>query len=178
MEHEEFDMDIGSFDLKSKRYRKRYIESLQGLYGNESALKAVNSSIAKRSKKASKGTAKNRKRSHDEENDQIRLSMWLHQNGIRHTASANGGKRDIRTGARLKAMGVSAGFPDIEIPLPRNGFHGLYLELKKREGGKLSPAQAGWLEYLNANGYHAVMASGFEEARNVILGYIGHSPII
>jgi VRR-NUC domain len=74
---------------------------------------------------------------------------------------------------KLKRMGVSAGFPDIEIPLPIPGlYHGLYIELKRQKGGFLSDAQLDWLKYLNGQGYHAVRANGFEEAKQVVLDYL------
>ena len=42
----------------------------------------------------------------------------------------NGGKRDKRTAVALKRQGVKAGVPDICLPVARNGYHGLYIELK------------------------------------------------
>ena len=38
-------------------------------------------------------------------------------------AIPNGGHRDVRVAARLKAEGVKAGVPDICLPIPRDG-HG------------------------------------------------------
>ena len=53
----------------------------------------------------------------------------------------NGGRRDAITGARLKAEGVVAGVPDIFLAVPRQGFHGLYVELKRQKGGSLESSQ-------------------------------------
>ena len=47
----------------------------------------------------------------------------------------NGGRRDKITGARLKAEGVVAGVPDVFLASPRQGFHGLYIEMKRQRGG-------------------------------------------
>ena len=41
---------------------------------------------------------------------------------------------------RAKDIGVKAGFPDINLPIPRGGYAGLYIELKT-DKGKLSPEQ-------------------------------------
>ena len=83
----------------------------------------------------------------------------------------NGGKRHIATAKRLKAEGLKKGVPDICLPVPRNGFHGLYIEMKSFDG-KLRKEQKEWLERLGKNGYLAVVCHGFEDARDLILTYL------
>lgn len=39
-------------------------------------------------------------------------------------------KRDKATAVALKRQGVKAGVPDICLPVARNGYHGLHIELK------------------------------------------------
>jgi hypothetical protein len=106
-----------------------------------------------------------------EEFEQIALADWLRAKGIKFTASANGGLRHISEGVRFKKMGVSAGFPDLFIPKAIAPYHGLFLELKRQKGGTVSPAQRDWLRYLEENGYYAVTARGFEEAKEIIEHY-------
>lgn len=84
----------------------------------------------------------------------------------------NGGLRSKATAAKLKAMGVKPGVPDMCLPVPRNGCHGLYIELKRREGGVISPAQGKWLEDLYNNGYQASVCYGADEAIKVIKEYL------
>ena len=84
----------------------------------------------------------------------------------------NGGQRNARTAARLKAEGVKPGIPDIFLPVARGMWHGLYIELKRQRGGKLSDAQFEWLERLRVEGYYAVRCNGAEEAQRVILEYL------
>ena len=48
----------------------------------------------------------------------------------------NGGSRGKVEAIRFKAEGVKAGVPDICLPVPRGTWHGLYIELKRREGGQ------------------------------------------
>jgi VRR-NUC domain len=72
----------------------------------------------------------------------------------------------------FKRMGVSKGFPDVEVPLPRNGFHGFYVEMKREKGGKVSPEQEEWLNYLRNEGYFAEVAYGCQHAQNMFLEYI------
>lgn len=107
-----------------------------------------------------------------EEQEQIRLAVWLKKMGIRFAASANGGKRNWLEGAKLKRMGVSAGFPDIFIPLSCGHYHGLFLEIKRSKGGKVSDAQIDWLTYLQGGGYRAEVAHGFEQAKALVLQYL------
>lgn len=120
-----------------------------------------------------------------EEVEQIKFSAWLHKRGIRHTASANGGKRTMMAGKKLKAMGMSPGFPDVEIPYPIRSqqgwfiYCGLYIEMKRTKGGKLSEEQRNWLEFLRSQGYYAECAHGFEQAKEIFAHYfsLGKNPI-
>ena len=53
----------------------------------------------------------------------------------------NGEARNPIIGAKLKRMGVKAGVPDLFLPVPRGGFHGLWIEMKRRKGGRVSEGQ-------------------------------------
>lgn len=83
----------------------------------------------------------------------------------------NGSKRDIVTGYNLKQQGLKAGLPDICLPVARGQYHGLYLELKS-ERGRLQENQRAWLDALSRQGYKAVTAYGFDEARVAIEEYL------
>lgn len=84
----------------------------------------------------------------------------------------NGGSRGPAEAGRFKAMGVKRGVPDVALDVPRGGFHGLRIEMKRRRGGVLSDEQADWLDYYNANGYRAVVCYGWDEARMEIEDYL------
>ncbi|OUO92586.1 hypothetical protein B5F39_10525 [Cloacibacillus sp. An23] len=86
--------------------------------------------------------------------------------GVRIIAVPNGGWRDIRTAARLKAEGVCRGVPDLFIPE-----WGLWIEMKRQKGGAVSDAQKDWLEYLDGIGYGAVVCCGAAEAMNAVLAW-------
>lgn len=107
-----------------------------------------------------------------ERQEQILFVTWVRKQGYRLSASANGGSRHMLEAINLKRMGVSAGFPDIEIPIPCGHYHGFYVEMKRQKGGRLTPEQAEWLSYLREQGYFAQMAKGFEEAKQMFLDYI------
>ena len=76
-------------------------------------------------------------------------------------------------GARMKAEGRKSGVPDICLPVARNGYHGLYIELKRTKGGRVSDEQEGWIKGLTRCGYKAVVCRGWESAQKVILDYLG-----
>jgi hypothetical protein len=84
----------------------------------------------------------------------------------------NGGLRNKPVAVRLTAEGVRRGVPDMCLPVARHGYHGLYIELKRRKSGKATPEQREWIELLNGQGYRAEVCHGFDEARAVIEGYL------
>lgn len=87
------------------------------------------------------------------------------------TISQTGGKRDKRTAVALKRQGVKAGVPDICLPVERNGYHGLYIELKAGKN-KATKSQEKWQKFLNSQGYYAVICYGWHEAAKVIEEYL------
>ena len=84
----------------------------------------------------------------------------------------NGGRRSAAEAGRFKAMGVKAGVPDLFLPVPKGGYSGLFIELKRKNGGALSDAQRDWLDDLAVRGFRAVMCHGWEAARDVLLDYL------
>jgi hypothetical protein len=64
----------------------------------------------------------------------------------------NGGDRDIRVAARLKAQGVRRGVPDLIWMLPACGYYGLAMELKVGKN-KATPEQSDWLRWLSDRNY-------------------------
>lgn len=83
----------------------------------------------------------------------------------------NGGSRDKREAANLKAQGVKAGVPDLFLPVARNGCHGLFIEMKF---GKNKPTdkQKEWLHELAAQGYRCDVCYSADEAIFVIEAYL------
>lgn len=84
----------------------------------------------------------------------------------------NGGSRHPGEAARLKLQGVRAGVPDLCLPVPRMGYHGMYIELKRQRGGRVSAEQTEWIEALVRQKYCVAVCHGWEEARQQILGYL------
>lgn len=84
----------------------------------------------------------------------------------------NGGSRSKSEAGRFRAEGVKAGVPDICLPAARGGYHGLYIELKRVKGGRVSPAQQGWIAALRDQGYCACVCKGWDDAAHVIKKYL------
>lgn len=97
--------------------------------------------------------------------EQVALVSWMRQAHPDHWIFAipNGGARIFSEAKRLKLEGVSPGVPDLFIPSLK-----LFIEMKRREGGRESADQAKWRAYLNGNGYRSVVCRGCKEAIKII----------
>ena len=84
----------------------------------------------------------------------------------------NGGSRNLIEARHLKEQGVKAGVPDIMLPVSRGGYHGLFIEMKRQKGGKISKEQEHWIVKLNWKGYLAVVCAGWEEAAEMLMKYL------
>lgn len=79
--------------------------------------------------------------------------------------------------ARAKKAGLRSGVPDACLPVPSGGYHGLYVELKRRDGvpSDVTANQKIWLARLADQGYRALVAYGWDQARTEILAYLAES---
>ena len=72
---------------------------------------------------------------------------------------------------RNSQMGCRKGVPDLMLPIPRHGYHGMFIEMKK-PGGRLQENQGKWIAALTDLGYLAVCSKGWEEARDALQRYM------
>lgn len=84
----------------------------------------------------------------------------------------NGGQRSAKEGARMKKMGVKAGYPDVGMNIARRGYHGLFIEMKKPSGGVVSDEQIKWHRLLTNEGNYVTLANHWQEARDVLIWYL------
>lgn len=89
----------------------------------------------------------------------------------------NGGKRNPAEAARFKAMGVKAGVPDLCLPVPMNGYAGLYIEMKYGSN-KPTAAQKEWIKNLKEYGYKVTVCYGGTEATAELEAYLQGSRTI
>ena len=112
-----------------------------------------------------------------EQDEQIAVITWAAYNRgkwpmlerLYHTP--NGGYRNAAEAVQLKRMGVRPGVPDLFLPYPAGGFHGLWLEMKT-DTGRPTVCQRDWIEYLRSVGYAAYICLGAGEAINAIETYL------
>ena len=99
----------------------------------------------------------------------LNLGKWPELELMHHIP--NGGKRTKTEAARFKAMGVKRGVSDIFLPVARGGFHGLYIELKAKDG-KVESAQKEWIEAVRKQGYCGAVCYGGAVAAELIQRYM------
>lgn len=79
--------------------------------------------------------------------------------GVLIYAIPNGGWRGKKQAIDLKAEGVVAGVPDLHVPE-----FGLWIEMKRSKGGRVSAEQAEMHERLRAIGHDVIVAKGCADA--------------
>lgn len=82
------------------------------------------------------------------------------------------GRRYSPEAMKLKKEGLRSGVPDVCLPVARQGFHGLFVEMKIK-GNRPSDAQKEYIAQLNMQGYAVVVAYGWDAAREAIEDYLG-----
>lgn len=111
--------------------------------------------------------------------EQELVFTWARANQIKYpdlqllNGSLNGIRLAIGLRVKAKRQGMPEGYPDIFLPVSMDGFHGLFVELKRVKGGRVLEEQERWLKRLNAEGYQAVVARGHEAAIETIKDYLG-----
>lgn len=83
----------------------------------------------------------------------------------------NGGSRNKIEAANLKRQGVKAGVSDIFIPVSRNGYHGLFIEMKVGRN-KPTTNQMEFLHEMREAGYAVAVCYGADEAIKVTRQYL------
>ena len=79
-------------------------------------------------------------------------------------AVPNEGKRSRANASRMKAEGLLSAVSDLILLVPRGGYHGFCMEMKKK-GKKPSADQAEWLSHRRLSGYYAEYYDTLESAQ-------------
>jgi hypothetical protein len=111
-----------------------------------------------------------------EHEEQVRVIKWCdtckdprasliysHLNGLRAPLGAV---------IKAKAAGGRKGLPDLFLPVPAQGYHGLYIEMKRLKLSKVSPEQKQWIDRLDRMGYRVEVCKGHEAAIATIQSYL------
>ena len=108
-----------------------------------------------------------------ESQEQKQLIQWCRTDPrlqyLFHIPNESVGGEGWRT--RNRQMGVKPGVPDLFYPVPLNGYHGLFIELKAKTG-RLSANQKRWLTALNKLGYKTAVCVGWEAAKEELEEYL------
>lgn len=93
-------------------------------------------------------------------------------------AIPNGGSRgnDKRSaqivGAQMKAEGVKRGVSDLFVPIPRHKLAGLFIEMKRVDGGTESPEQKAFGAAMQQQGFGYIVCHGWISAANAIMQWM------
>lgn len=109
-----------------------------------------------------------------ESQEQIAVIKWCDTQPLAKYIFAipNGANKSMASAAKFKREGLRKGVPDLMLPIPCNGFHGLFIELKRTKGSVTSKEQRGWIALLHQAGYAAFVCRGADEAIDRIKAYL------
>ena len=97
----------------------------------------------------------------------IYLDALRAQGRLTFYVNIEGGKRDVRQQVSLKRQGVRPGRPDIEIfPKRKPGAAQsvIFVELKRKKGGRLSDHQRNEIEQLTSLGYECHVIKAIDQS--------------
>jgi hypothetical protein len=96
--------------------------------------------------------------------------MFAIPNGAKLPYSGTGRGRYSPEAMRLKAEGLRPGCPDIMLPVARQGYHGMFIEMK---WGKNKPSEKQWqfIHSLREQEYLVIVCWTWEEAAQAIEDY-------
>lgn len=86
-------------------------------------------------------------------------------------AIPNDGRRGFLAQRLFKKLGGRRGVPDLCIPIPAGGYHGLYIEFKRTKGSSATEEQLWWQERLRQQGYRCEVCKGAAAAVQVLDSY-------
>ena len=104
-----------------------------------------------------------------EHEEQCLFVQWMELQfpSVRFFAIPNGGYRAKLIAVKLKREGVRAGVPDVYVPAWK-----LWIEFKPEKGGKVTPVQKEWKEYLEGIGDTHFVARGFNDAKQKVIQFL------
>ena len=125
---------------------------------------------------------------------QVAVFQWINLMKKRYPALynayaiPNGGSRNEREAANLKAEGVRAGVPDVFLSYPSKDFHGLYIEHKTGKGKlskdkpiyikntkivrRIREGQETWFDRLQKSGYRCEVSRSIDQSVGLFKDYL------
>lgn len=106
-----------------------------------------------------------------EHDEQCAVVEYCRAKSIPVYAVPNAAKRSRHLASRMRAEGLSAGVPDLCIPVARGIYHSLYIEMK-HGANKPTEEQARWIWRLREEGMCAWVCYGADSAMKLIDSYL------
>lgn len=115
-----------------------------------------------------------------EHDEQVALMQWAKRQEATYPELAwlfavpNGGARSKRVAVQLQAEGLKAGPADLCLPVRRDPFSGLWLELKRRNATRsaLKRPQREFGRFVLGQGYAWCVARGWEDGAELVEKYL------
>ena len=111
----------------------------------------------------------------------VEWSKWAYKTGkypmlnMLH-CSLNGVKLSGTQAKIAKGQGMLSGVPDLFLPVPKNGYHGLFIEMKS-EKGRVTENQHWFLTNAESVGYKTAVCYSAKEAISAIQAYYDQETI-
>ena len=106
-----------------------------------------------------------------EHQHQVIVVKEIERMGYPVFAVPNGTNKSRSAQVKFKAEGLRAGVPDLFVPAPKHGWHGLFIEMKSMKG-RTTPQQRAWMDELISRGYQCEVCKGYEQAIGKFKEYI------
>ena len=110
-----------------------------------------------------------------EDIEQQQVVQYLELKGYKFTAIPNSTyTTSWKQKAHNRRVGLRAGFPDL-VCIVNGQF--IAIEMKRRQGGRVSKSQREWINALNDAGVPAKVCKGFDQAKEFIDAWANGGPI-
>ena len=109
-----------------------------------------------------------------EREEQNAFIKWARSHPLIHNLlfHINNNAHNHITGRLNKLGGVLAGVSDFFLPFPRGEYCGLWLEMKRKKGYTIYPAQIEFLNRMRGLGYGAAIVYGCDHAITTVEQYL------
>ena len=105
---------------------------------------------------------------------QVKCVRWFRSTykDVMIWATPNGTFCSHSQAVKLVSEGVVSGVPDLFVAEARQGFHGLFIEMKNGKAGKVSANQDKVMDYLGSKDYKCVVCRYYDEFQKIVNDYM------
>lgn len=158
---------VSAWQKASKAVKAETLKAANALYGADGADTAPKVK-PKPKRKPKKVSDPNNPLERDEQRIVV---VYSQKRKLPYYAVPNAAKRTMWEAMHAKRDGLQGGIPDLVYPVGLHGYHGLYIEMKRRHGAVISPKQRYWHRLLAILGYRMEVCHGADAALAVLGDY-------